>query len=251
MLNITAINTANLSIPAFETLSDEDLRAKGLEARSRIRIPVIVYAVETDFGSFLIDTGTDKRNSIADRLRYRPEVLPGLARYASGKTFGTVALTHADFDHCGNLELLAWKRFVVRSEEWQVLPARSKNIISRRTPPRLLKNEEFLEGRYPFLSAGLDDDGKFFAIDLPGHSPGHTGYILETDGARLLFAGDACESLASLDSPVAYAADDLEAYLETVEKLRQWRSSDPGLVVLPSHDPDVAKILENLGLSGS
>lgn len=240
MIKVTVINTAWLSIPACETQNDEGLRAKGLDANTRIRIPVLVYAVETDGGNYLIDTGTDNRIPLADRLRYRPELTPALDRYAAGKTFDTIALTHSDFDHCGNLERLTWKQFVIREEEWQTLPARAKKLLSRREPPRLLENSEFLEGRFPFLSVDLTGGGKFFALDMPGHSAGHTGYLFANDNFRLLFSGDACESSDGLKFPAAYAADDPEAYIETVETLREWLDSDPGLVLLTSHDSEIA-----------
>jgi glyoxylase-like metal-dependent hydrolase (beta-lactamase superfamily II) len=69
-------------------------------------------------------------------------------------------------------------------------------------------------------------------IPMPGHSPDSTGFEVERDGLRMLFAGDVVRSprLAQHRGRLGY---DAGAYAEALEALLE----DPPDVIFPGHGP--------------
>jgi glyoxylase-like metal-dependent hydrolase (beta-lactamase superfamily II) len=76
----------------------------------------------------------------------------------------------------------------------------------------------------------------FRAVALPGHTPGHTGYVSEEEG--IIYVGDAVfgeKVLEAYGIPFAY---DLKAFAETIEN-KLMRFVDEGYRIVPSHGPVV------------
>jgi glyoxylase-like metal-dependent hydrolase (beta-lactamase superfamily II) len=69
-------------------------------------------------------------------------------------------------------------------------------------------------------------------VPMPGHSPDSTGILIERDGRRMLFSGDAVRSpgLSQYRERLGY---DAEAYLGTLEALL----AEPPDVLFPGHGP--------------
>jgi N-acyl homoserine lactone hydrolase len=91
----------------------------------------------------------------------------------------------------------------------------------------------------------LLSDGSVVAVPLPGHSIGHTGYILKADHYRYVFSGDTTFTGNTLRAGIPFAILNNAASEDSVRTLRTYaRSSD--VVVLCSHDPQIPDILGSI-----
>lgn len=77
------------------------------------------------------------------------------------------------------------------------------------------------------------------AVPLPGHTPGHSGYLLESGGARLLFWGDTSGLLpVQLATPSAGFVFDVDSAAGTASRTRAFEMvADERLRVAGSHIP--------------
>jgi glyoxylase-like metal-dependent hydrolase (beta-lactamase superfamily II) len=80
-------------------------------------------------------------------------------------------------------------------------------------------------------------DGSVVALPTPGHSAGHTSFLVRGDKGDVLLAGD-----VTYDLPALHAQRD-QGFIANVDKhhdtLRRVLSLvETGVAYLPSHDPD-------------
>lgn len=195
-------------------------------------VSVNCYLVRTGDGFILIDTGrTNKRGAIEKQLE-SAGCQPG--------NLTLIALTHGDFDHCGNAAYLR-KKFGTQIamhkddsgmvERGDMLWNRNKqNIFIRiifKLFFRLSKSDRFKPDLY--IDEGYDFSGYGFdakVLDIPGHSKGSIG-ILTVSGD--LFCGDL---LANVDKPEIWSIiDDSVAAHASVEKLKRLQIN----TVYPGH----------------
>ena len=188
-----------------------------------------VYAVRSDSGLVLIDTGMGGDYEIVQKqLQYwELDHLP----------IRRVLLTHAHCEHSG----LAWR--------YQEQGAR---IAAHEVEAQAVETGNDRTATYAFLHYGkyqtcpvvdhlqdgdqIEEDGLVFtAIHAPGHSDGSLVYRLETEGQVVLFTGDTVladmlcrESRLGWTGGVDY---DQDTYVQTLERL----SHLAGDVVLPGH----------------
>lgn len=151
------------------------------------------YLIETAAGHLLVDAGVGLHS---DRIVQNIRSLaldPGDVRL--------LLLTHAHADHAGGAAALA-----AATGAEVVGDARELRLLARGTDDELglraaKRNGTYPEDYvYPHLGGGwpLDGGWRFQAPDAlvtsiatPGHSRGSTSYLLERDGYRALFSGDA------------------------------------------------------------
>ncbi len=83
------------------------------------------------------------------------------------------------------------------------------------------------------------------SVALPGHTEGHTGFVLEQAGRRLFLAGDFMHCLpvqtAHPDVAVIWDSDQEQAKQTRLQTLR--RTANTGTVVLGSHFPNPGGVL--------
>jgi glyoxylase-like metal-dependent hydrolase (beta-lactamase superfamily II) len=152
------------------------------------------FVVDGDEGVTLIDTGMPKRQ------RAIVEGLSDIGR--SAKDITTILITHAHFDHVGGADALQGasgalvlasvaESPVVQGDRkpepapmWDRVPlgATIAGWFPKARP--VLVGATVAEGQ----EANLPQD--FLAIDTPGHTTGHTCYLLDRSGG-VVFAGDA------------------------------------------------------------
>lgn len=78
------------------------------------------------------------------------------------------------------------------------------------------------------------------AVTAPGHTPGHLGVSLESDGERFLLLGDAITHPAQLSEPGWHSMGDVDAAL--AERTRQdlcARLAEPGVAGVGAHFPEL------------
>ncbi|MFL5797146.1 MAG: MBL fold metallo-hydrolase [Actinomycetota bacterium] len=157
---------------------------------------VNAYAVESDDGLILVDTGIPKR---ADRIA---EAIRGMGR--DMKDVHNILVTHHHLDHVGSLPVLARMTGatvycheadapVVRGDRPPPGPNRAK-LAGRTIGPVVMR----IGPDQPAcrVDAELHDTetlplaGDIRVVHSPGHTAGQTSFLLERDGG-ILIAGDA------------------------------------------------------------
>ncbi|MBW8303088.1 MAG: MBL fold metallo-hydrolase [Brevundimonas sp.] len=142
----------------------------------------------------LIDTGAGGQMGTENRL--------GASLSAAGvqpAQITDVLISHSHADHIGGLAGaeggLAFPNAVIRmsAAEWADLQA---------NPGSLGPLIEAMKPRVRTFEPGAEVAPGVTAVDLAGHTPGHTGYEIVSDGERLLYIGDAMHSsLISVQRP--------------------------------------------------
>jgi glyoxylase-like metal-dependent hydrolase (beta-lactamase superfamily II) len=79
-------------------------------------------------------------------------------------------------------------------------------------------------------------DGSIVALPTPGHSPGHTSYLVRRKDGDVLLAGDVTYDLSALEAQrdQGFIAD-ITAHRKTLDRVLALVMS--GVAYLPSHDP--------------
>jgi len=183
-------------------------------------LPVHAYAIEHPQGTCLFDTGQTAR---AAGPGYHPRWHPylRLARFELGpedeaaaqippESVRWVVLSHLHTDHVGGLPAFTHAEVLVSRVEWERaagLRGRLRGYIPQHWPqglqPRLVDFTGPPAGPFP-ASHDVAGDGTLLMVPLPGHTPGHTGLLV--DGGMLL-AGDATDVADSNDVRVLLAHD--------------------------------------------
>lgn len=193
------------------------------------RHPVSVWLIRGQQGYVLVDAGPA---SMAD------QVVAAVARATSGQGVRLLLLTHAHPDHAGGMQALrtAWNPPIVchRLE----VPFVTGELYYRDLPA---KNLAFWIGRYLIgstdwelpvakdLEGGQSVEG-MAVIPLPGHTPGHVGFLHSLDNAML--CGDAVSSVGpQVGPPSPWTTADPEAAAASVSRLGQLDFKH----LLPSH----------------
>jgi N-acyl homoserine lactone hydrolase len=162
------------------------------------------------------------------------------------------AITHAHWDHTGALRELPdtevwlskteadWALAMTNEYEHGTLPHQLKLVESR------LRPFGFDGPAYEGFAASKDlfGDGSLIAVPLPGHTPGSTGYFLNSgDGRRWLFVGDTAWAMEGIRRPahkpgpvrglVDYDVGQLSQSLGMLHAISVERQD---LKLIPSHD---------------
>lgn len=185
---------------ADETARTELLERAG-QSPDRINLDVNAYILEMGDELILIDTGT--RDIYGATLGKVPERLLALA--IDPASVSKVVLTHMHNDHVGGLTrsdgtaTFANAELIVPSVEWGFWTAqdnfeRASDTFrfsftgARQAAPLYNDRVNPFSGKETEVCPGL------FAIDLPGHSIGHTGYRLVSGNEQMIIWGDSVVS---------------------------------------------------------
>ena len=217
----------------FKAITENILRLEVAWRFGPLRVPVAVWLIRTGETYVLIDSGPPTR---AD------EVVAAVARATGGKGPRMVLLTHAHPDHAGGLVALrsAWNPailchrdevpFVTGEWSYRQLPAGSAiNWFGRFLIPRQLVELPVARD----LEGGVSVEG-MAVIALPGHSPGHIGFLHPTEEAMI--CGDAVRNLGGrLSEPQPLWTQDPELARSSMVRLAELDFEH----LLPSHGPAI------------
>jgi glyoxylase-like metal-dependent hydrolase (beta-lactamase superfamily II) len=208
-----------------------------------LQIPVQGYLVERGSEKILIDAGTaDLMGPNLGAMR------TGLAAMGVNPSeISTILLTHMHPDHSGGLVAADGTAVFVNAElvlsqvEWEFwhddaimasVPESSRGFfqMARMTVAPYQNRLRLIAGEASVLSG-------FTALPLPGHTPGHTGYMLDSGGQQLLFWGDIIHSTALQfaypDWTIAFDTDPEQTAATRHQMLD--RAATDGLLLTGSH----------------
>jgi glyoxylase-like metal-dependent hydrolase (beta-lactamase superfamily II) len=235
--------------------------------------PINVYVIEHSRGLILFDTGQD-RASVTDEA-YFPGGFTGivydrLARFdideqhtltAQLATLGyapsdvdTAILSHLHQDHIGGLPELTGSRLLVSAAEQGELtkPApelrgflRSHIDLPGLNWQRVSPEPTDDPALAPFTrSLDVMGDGSLVLLPTPGHTAGSMSLLIRRVGKPpLLLAGDLTYGAEILQRGQLPGVGNRRRLGESSRKVLALAQQQPGLVVLPAHDPTAAQRL--------
>lgn len=144
-----------------------------------------------------------------------------------------VVLTHAHYDHAVNFMLFPNARVWIGAAELEWAAAQPPGFDPL---PELYVRELASSPRVHRLADREQPMPGLTAIGSPGHTPGHLIFLLESDGQRVLFTGDAAKNRAELLSRDVDLTEDREQSRRTIDLIWSiWRAQADTLLI-PGHD---------------
>ena len=179
----------------------------------------------------------------------------GLGRlgYAAGDVT-TAVLSHLHQDHIGGLAELDHADIVVSQAEWDTLssPLPAMRGLMRRHIDlpglrwrRITAEPAEDPGLAPFRSGhDLFGDGSLVLLPTPGHTPGSMSLLVRRPGLPpLMMVGDVTYDAHLLEAGHVPGVGSRRRLRETTAMINTMRQRNPGLVILPAHDPGAASRL--------
>ena len=235
--------------------------------------PINAYVIEHRDGLVLFDTGQD-RASVTDpgyfpgaitgvlygrlaRFEISPQqtLSAGLDRlgYAAGDVRIAV-LSHLHQDHIGGLAELSHADIMVSQAEWDTLSSplpEMRGLMRRhidlpglrwqRIEPELTGDPDLA----PFQAChDLFGDGSLVLLPTPGHTPGSMSLLVRRPGRPpMMMVGDLTYDAHLLQIGHVPGVGSRHRLREASAMINTMRQRDPGLVILPAHDPEAASRL--------
>ena len=240
------------------------LHANGLfvDRSTFMRIPVPAFLVEhPGVGPMLIDTGlhpsvaVDPKQNFGRLLAYyyrglkmnsEQAVAAQLrARGLDAPDIRFVLMTHMHVDHASAISEFPASSFVLSQQEWDVLGSGkpTEGYVKRQYDFGFdYRTFDFESpGAESFATFGrsfdLFGDASVRAVFTPGHTHGHTSYVLRLREREVLIAADAIYTARTLEESVLpYKMADEHQFRRSLKEIQRYRERTPGALIIPGHD---------------
>jgi glyoxylase-like metal-dependent hydrolase (beta-lactamase superfamily II) len=230
-----------------------------LDRRWTEPLPILAWAIETDEGVIVVDTGETARAGVpgylpwwhpyyrmAVRFDVKPEqeIGPQLRRLGiDPDAVRKVIMTHLHTDHAGGLHHFPKSEVLI--SDLELKPAtgfagRLRGYLPNRWPSWLTATPIRFQAisRAPFdFGCPVTADGRVVIVPTPGHTAGHVSVIVDDGELSFFLAGDTSYTEQSLVNLEIDGVSPSEATsLATLRMIRQYAERRP-TVYLPAHDP--------------
>ena len=194
-------------------------------------------------GTVVVDTGFSPQGG-ANRARTtlmtpaeilaRLEIDPG--------EIAQVVITHAHYDHIGNLALFPGAQFVIAEREYDFWSGRH---AARRQFHHSVEDAELTElrrlnaeGRVRTYSGTRSLTPSIEVIEIGGHTPGQTAVLVQTSQGPVLLASDAVHYYEEIerDMPFMSVANLVEMY-EGFDRIHELLATGRATHLVAGHDP--------------
>ncbi|HEY4373364.1 MAG TPA: N-acyl homoserine lactonase family protein [Burkholderiales bacterium] len=204
-----------------------------------------VWAVMGPAGTFIVDTGFDRKDGDARGRQTTRPVDEGLKAVGIDPAqVENIIITHMHYDHAGNRDLFPKATYHVQDREMQYCTGRcmchsalshpfDKRDVSRMVERVFDKRVQFHDGD-SVIAPGLS------VHRVGGHTDGLQVVRVNTAAGTMVLASDSSHLYANMEQerpfPAVYNVGDmLEGYR------RLYSLTDKPQLVIPGHDPDVLK----------
>ncbi|MEX6664378.1 N-acyl homoserine lactonase family protein [Pseudomonas sp. W2-17] len=195
--------------------------------------------------TIVIDTGFSPEAAIARKRQ--PVVAPADALARLGidpKEVKLLVLTHAHYDHAGNLGLYPNAKIVMSRREFEFwgTDMGKRPQYGHHIDPLDIERIQALhrEGRITLLDTPQNTLIPGIELyELGGHTPGQMAVVVEMPEGPVILASDAIHYYDELEQDRPFAVlDSLADMYRGYERIREWLQR-PGALMIPGHDPDV------------
>jgi glyoxylase-like metal-dependent hydrolase (beta-lactamase superfamily II) len=201
---------------------------------------VNVFVIKTGNHTILVDTGFGGGGNIKGHL------LKSMAKAGlRPDDIDIILLTHVHRDHAGGLTAngkavfpgatLMLSKAELDSIDPAALKKMSASMLERLEPAAVAVNAYM--GHITTFIPGAVLPGGIISVDLSGHTGGHTGYLIESEGKKLLISGDliliSAMQLPYPDVSLVYDAD--KAKSVAIRKAVLGRAADENIMLAGTH----------------
>jgi glyoxylase-like metal-dependent hydrolase (beta-lactamase superfamily II) len=244
---VTALFDGSVRRNLDEILSDPGLVRDLLSQEHQpepVKISINAYLIDTGSHLVLIDTGagelfgptTGFLLSSLNAAGYQPQQID------------SILLTHIHGDHSGGLSIGGVRQFpnatvYVDQHDLEYFVTRRDRRDDSETLQRQIKQSRKTVG--PYLDANrvvpIKRDGEVIpgitSSSQPGHTPGHTAYLVQSEGHAIIFWGDIIHSSdVQFEHPNVTVAYDVDPSQAARTRLRQFQfAADKGILVASDH----------------
>ena len=226
-------------------------------------IPVLAHILRHEqYGDYLIDTGFDSSFSneiggnykgILKRFYFKNRYIQensseGIDKQLKEKSINLngVFLTHIHEHASGAISLPDEIPFIYGDGESETnfFPLIYSDFLKNK---KNLQKIDFSTGQsMPILGNCLDifGDGSFWAVSTPGHTKGHTSYIINGKETQTLIIGDICVSRKGFELGVETGkySSNIEEGRKSFLKIKEFMKQYPYLKIIFGHETDEFKI---------
>lgn len=199
----------NISKDQVEALLVGDIRSS-----ENYRVSINVFLVEEGDKKYLIDAGLGSFFDANAGHLHRNLKLAG----NDPSEITAVLATHLHLDHIGGIFNSDGKRLFPNADLWvtrQEVDFWTNTEIQKNAPEgadsyfvMAQKALQTYEGRVRFIEENSEIAPGIKAIPLFGHTPGHVGYSIESEGQKLLIWGDLINAFVQIQRPdVGFLSD--------------------------------------------